>query len=35
MAPKKPMKNLKKGVSSKKASNVKGGMKKNIRAGTR
>lgn len=28
MAPKKPMKDLKKGVSSKKASNIKGGQKK-------
>lgn len=28
MAPKKPIKDLKKGVSSKKASSVKGGMKK-------
>ena len=27
MAPKKPMKDLKKGVSSKKASNIKGGRK--------
>lgn len=31
MAPKKPIKDLKKGVSTKKASNVKGGMRKNIR----
>lgn len=31
MAPKKPIKDLKKGVSSKKASNVKGGMKKKIK----
>lgn len=28
MAPKKPIKDLKKGVSNKKASNVKGGMRK-------
>lgn len=31
MAPKKPIKDLKKGVNSKKAGAVKGGMKKNIR----
>jgi hypothetical protein len=31
MAPKKPIKDLKKGVTGKKASTVKGGMKKNIR----
>jgi hypothetical protein len=28
MAPKKPIKDLKKGVNNKKASNIKGGMKK-------
>lgn len=30
MAPKKPIKDLKKGVNSRKASNITGGQKKNI-----